>query len=339
MRMVQSRAVPVMSMQETALSPADLLAMYETIWLVRRIDERLWVLQRQGKTHFVITSRGQEAAEIGSAWALRQVTAYVHPYYRNLALSVGLGVTAREILLMFLAKAEDPASGGRQMSCHYGHPRLHIYPGSSVVTVQMLHAVGMALASKIKGEDAISIAYFGEGATSEGDFHEALNWAGIYRLPVIFFCENNGYAISTPFQKQMAVGSVAERAAAYGIAGVQVDGTDVQATYTVTAEAIARARRGEGATLIEAKVVRLTAHSSDDDERLYRSPESIAAAQQQDPLPKFQTTLRSQGILTDELDHEIQARVSALVDDATEYAEAAPYPDVATALDHVYARM
>jgi len=330
-RVDQSRYV------EPGLSEEDLLRMYELMRLARTLDERLWILQRQGKTHFVITSRGHEAAEIGSAWALRQVTAYIHPYYRNLALAVALGVTAREILLHFLAKAEDPASGGRQMSCHYGHPRLHIYPGSSVVTVQMLHAAGMALASKIKGEDAISVAYFGEGSASEGDFHEALNWAGIHRLPVLFFCENNGFAISTPAHKQMTVASIAERASAYGIAGLSIDGTDVQAVYAATAEAIERARQGRGATLIEARVVRLTGHSSDDDERVYRSAESIEAARQNDPIIRFQTELRALSVLTDELDYEIQARVTAEVDEATAYAEAAPYPDASTGLEHVYA--
>ncbi|OGO39953.1 MAG: 2-oxoisovalerate dehydrogenase [Chloroflexi bacterium RBG_16_57_9] len=327
-----------MTAQPSGLSRDDLVAIYQTMRLVRTLDERLWVLQRQGKTHFVITSRGHEAAEIGSAWALRQVTAYVQPYYRNLALAVGLGVTAREIMLMFRAKAEDPASAGRQMSCHYGHPRLRVYPGSSVVTVQMLHAAGMALASKIKGEDAVSVAYFGEGSTSEGDFHEALNWAGIHRLPVIFFCENNEFAVSTPAHKQMTVSSVAERASAYGIAGLSIDGADVWAVYAATVEAIERARQGKGATLIEARVVRLTGHSSDDDERVYRSAASIEAARQNDPILRFQTELRMQGVLTDELDHEIQAHVTAEVDEATAYAEAAPYPDVSTVLEHVYAK-
>jgi 2-oxoisovalerate dehydrogenase E1 component subunit alpha len=247
-------------------------------------------------------------------------------------------MTARDQMLSFFAKREDPSSAGRQMPGHFGSKRLHILTGGSPVATQLLHAAGIALASRIRKEDAVTIAYFGEGASSEGDCHEAMNFAGIHRLGVIFVCENNGYAISVPQSQQMAIQNVAERAPGYGFPGVVVDGNDVLAVYQATRDAVARARAGEGPTLIEAKTYRFTAHSSDDDDRRYRQAEEVAVWRQKDPIPRYQRYLREVGVLTDPIEAAITERVSAQVDDATEYAEQAPDPTADDLLPHVFAR-
>jgi len=208
---------------------------------------------------------------------------------------------------------------------------------SSPVATQIPQAAGVALASRYLGEDAVTAVYFGDGATSKGDFHEGLNFASVHRLPVIFICQNNRYAISTPPEKQMAVASVSERAAAYGIPGVSVDGCEVRAVYEATREAVARARAGSGPTLLEAVTVRLTPHSSDDDHTVYRSPEELAQARERDPLPFFQQRLQAQGVLTPALEADLRARAQREVDDATEYALTAPLPSPEGLMNHVYA--
>jgi 2-oxoisovalerate dehydrogenase E1 component alpha subunit len=319
------------------LTDEDVLAMYETMVLSRALDERMWVLQRAGKAAFVISGQGHEGAQVGAAWTLRPGHDFLHPYYRDLAMCLVLGMTPREVMLSLLAKAEDPTSGGRQMPGHWGHPKLKIISGSSPVGTQIPQAAGLALASKIRGEDVVTLVSFGEGATSTGDFHEGLNFAGIHKLPVVFFCENNQYAISVSLDKQVAGGSVAARAACYGFPGAQVDGMDVLAVYEVVQEAVARARRGEGPTLVEALVYRFVPHSSDDRDTLYRSREEIQAWRERDPISMLGSYLREAGLLTNELEAEIQARVKVQVNDATDYAEAAPYPRTEDLMKHVYA--
>lgn len=314
-----------------------LIELYRRMLLSRTLDVRAWTLSRQGRAHFVITSRGHEAAEVGSAFGLARGRDWVCPYYRNLALVVGVGMTAREVMLTVFAKAPDPSSGGRQLPMHFSHPRWRIISGSSVVSTQIPHAVGLALSAKLSGEDVVAVAYFGEGGSSKGDFHEGLNFAAVHRLPAIFFCENNGYAISVPQRKQMAIQDVASRAAAYGIPGVVVDGNDPIAVYEAVRAARARAVAGEGPTLIEAKVARFTAHSSDDDDRLYRPREEVEAALARDPIPAFGRRLIEHGILDEAGDRELQAQVTAEVDEAVEYADAAPHPDASDLLTHVFA--
>ncbi|MDP2948257.1 MAG: thiamine pyrophosphate-dependent dehydrogenase E1 component subunit alpha, partial [Chloroflexota bacterium] len=198
------------------------------------------------------------------------------------------------------------------------------------------HAVGIALASKLRGEKDVTIVYFGDGATSEGDFHEGLNFAAVRRLPVIFFCENNGYAISVPLSKQMAVANVADRAEAYGFPGITVDGNDVVAVYQATKAAVERARRGGGPSLIEARTYRLVPHSSDDDDRRYRSREEVEEWRGKDPLPRLKAYLQLLGALSHEQDDEIHRRVAREVDDATDFAEQSPYPQPEDALTNVY---
>jgi 2-oxoisovalerate dehydrogenase E1 component alpha subunit len=235
-------------------------------------------------------------------------------------------MTARDQMLSFFARREDPNSGGRQMPGHFGNRRLNIVTGGSPVATQLLHAAGVALASKQRKEDAVTAAFFGEGAASQGDTHEAMNFAGIHKLAVIFVCENNGYAISVPQSHQMAIENVADRAAGYGFPGVVVDGNDVLACYEVARQAVERARRSEGPTLIEVKTYRFTAHSSDDDDKRYRPAEEVAIWRQKDPIQRYAAYLREAGTLSDAVEAEITERVSQQVDEATEYAEQAPDP-------------
>ncbi|MBX6350604.1 MAG: thiamine pyrophosphate-dependent dehydrogenase E1 component subunit alpha [Clostridia bacterium] len=300
--------------------------MYRAMLLARRLDERQWVLNRMGRAPFVISCQGHEAAQVGCAWALTPGKDFVLPYYRDLGVVLTVGMTPREVMLDFLARAEGPSSGGRQMPGHYSHPRLRIVSQSSTVAVQALHAAGIAYAARMRGEDSVCYVSFGEGAAQQGDVHEAFNWAGIYRLPVIFVCENNKYAISVSHTKQMAVENVADRAAGYGFPGVVVDGSDPVAVYRAMKEAVERARKGEGATLIEAKVERLVPHSSDDDDRTYRSREEVEEAKKRDPLLTFAERLKKEGLLDDARREELEAEVKRAVDDATEYAEKAADP-------------
>jgi 2-oxoisovalerate dehydrogenase E1 component alpha subunit len=319
------------------LTDARLVEMYETMLLARAVDERQWILNRQGRQAFHISCQGHEGSGVGSAFALQPGTDVMVPYYRSLAAVLGFGMTPYEVFLAALSKADDPSSGGRQMPAHYGLARAKILTSGSPVATQIPHAAGAALASKIRGDKAVAITYFGDGASSKGDFHEGLNFAAIHKLPVIFVCENNHYAISVPSQKQMAVGSVAYRGPGYGMASVSVDGTDPLAVYRVVREAADRARAGEGPTLIESNVVRLTPHSSDDDDRRYRPESEREEARERDPLVVFATVLRQRGLLDDKLDAELRQRVQTTVSEALERAEAAAEPRANTALDHVYA--
>lgn len=328
---------PVLSHAELGLTAADCLSMYRTMVLARSLDERMWILNRQGKVPFVISCQGQEAAQVGSAFALRPGTDWVAPYYRDAALVLRFGMTARDLMLGLFARAEDPSSGGRQMPAHYGSRKLKIISGSSPVATQVLHAVGAALAAKMRREPSVAWTSFGEGSSNQGDVHEGMNFAGVHRLPVIFCCENNRYAISVPQSKQVAARNVADRAVGYGFPGVVVDGNDVLAVYRATRDAADRARRGEGPTLIEAKCYRFTPHSSDDDDRAYRSREEVEAARKADPIQRFKAYLLEAGLLTAEQDGEIRREVNAEVDDAVAYAEAAPYASPDSARWYVYA--
>jgi 2-oxoisovalerate dehydrogenase E1 component alpha subunit len=319
-----------------SLSDADQLEMYRLVALARAIDERMWILNRAGRIPFVISGQGHEGAQVAVAWALRQGHDWVAPFYRSIATCLAFGMTPRDLMLAQYAKAGDPSSGGRQMPGHYGHRRHNIVSVSSPVATQILHAVGIALAAKIRGTDQVAVAIMGEGSSNQGDVHEALNFAAIHKLPFVFVVENNGYAISVPAEKELSVKDVAVRAAGYGIPGVIVDGTDVIGCYAAAREAVDRARSGGGPTLIEAKVTRLTAHSSDDQQTKYRTEEDLAEGKEQDPLPHFRTRLREAGILTDEIEERFAAEIRELVEDATEYAEAQPDPDPATATQWVY---
>lgn len=318
------------------LEDDGLLKIYHYMLLARRIDERMWILNRQGKAAFVVPCQGHEAAQVGVAFNLRPGYDYVYPYYRDSGIVLTLGQTAYDQFLSLLGKKEDPNSAGRQMPGHYSSRELNIVTISASVAVQYPQAAGTALAFKMRGEDGVVLACGGEASTSPGDWHEAMNFAGIHDLPVIFLIENNAYAITTPETAQVA-GSIAQRAAGYGFPGIEVDGTDVLAVYEAAKEAFERARRGEGPTLIEAKTYRLTAHTSDDDERRYRDQEEIEGLRLKDPIVRFEQYLEEAGVLDAEKKEEISDQINAEVLEAAEYAERAPFADPEEVLERVYA--
>jgi len=319
------------------LTDDDLIGMYRVIATARAVDERMWVLNRAGRIPFVISGQGHEGAQAAIAWPLKKRFDWFAPFYRSIATCLACGMGARDILTAQYAKAIDPSSGGRQMPGHYGNVENNLVSLSSPVATQMLHAVGIALAAKIRRTGQVAMTSMGEGSSNQGDVHEGLNFAAIHKLPFILVVENNGYAISVPADRELATPNVADRASGYGIPGVVVDGADVLGCYTAAKEAVDRARRGDGPTLIEAKVIRLTAHSSDDQQTKYRSAEELTGLKEQDPLPLYRAQLREAGVLTDELDAQITAEVKADIDDATDYSENAADPTPDTAMKWVYA--
>jgi 2-oxoisovalerate dehydrogenase E1 component alpha subunit len=320
-----------------ALSDEDLLAMYRMIALARAVDERMWILNRAGRIPFVISGQGHEGAQVGIAWAFEKGHDWIAPFYRSIATCMTFGMSARDIMTAQYATAGDASSGGRQMPGHYGSHEHNLVSVSSPVATQLLHAVGIALAAKIRKTGQVAMASMGEGSSNQGDVHEGLNFAAIHKLPFVFVVENNGYAISVPAAMQVSVADVASRASGYGIPGVVVDGADVLACYAAARDAVARARAGDGPTLIEAKVTRLTAHSSDDQQTKYRSAEELETERGNDALPRFREELRAAGILTDEVEAQLTAEIKTIVEDATDFAEAEADPDPATALRYVYA--
>lgn len=319
------------------LTDEDVLEIYETMVRARRVDERMWLLNRAGKIPFVISCQGQEAAQVGASYALDNTKDWIAPYYRDLGVVLHFGMSIKDLMLSAFAKAEDPNSGGRQMPGHFGQRENRILTGSSPVTTQVPHAVGVALAAKMKKEDFLTFVTLGEGSSNQGDFHEGINFASVHKLPTIIMVENNKYAISVPYDKQIAAENVSDRAVGYGMPGFTVDGTDPLKVYEVVKEAADRARNGEGPTLIETVCYRLTSHSSDDDHRQYRSKEELEKEKGKDPILTFSAYLKEVNVLTDELEQEIDEKIMQEVNEATDYAENAPYAEPESALLHVYA--
>ncbi len=318
------------------LNDDEVLDMFRTMLLARKIDERMWLLNRAGKIPFVISCQGQEAAQVGASFALDREKDYALPYYRDMGVVLAFGMTAKDLMLSGFAKAEDPNSGGRQMPGHFGQKKNRIVTGSSPVTTQVPHAVGIALAGKMENKEFVSLVTFGEGSSNQGDFHEGANFAGVHKLPVIFMVENNKYAISVPVSKQLACEKVSDRAIGYGMPGHTVDGNDPLAVYEVVKEAADRGRKGEGPTLIEAVSYRLTPHSSDDDDRTYRERGEVDEAKKKDSIFTFAQYLRDQGILTEDKEEELNIELDQIVNEATDYAESAAYAEAESALHYVY---
>lgn len=322
--------------QQLGLSDEVVLQMYETMLMARRLDERMWLLNRAGKIPFVISCQGQEAAQVGAAFALDHTKDYIAPYYRDMGVVLHFGMTAKDLMLSAFAKAEDPNSGGRQMPGHFGQKVNRILTGSSPVATQIPHAVGVALAGKMRNQDYLAFVTLGEGSTNQGDFHEGANFAGVHKLPVIIMVENNQYAISVPIEKQLGCAKVSDRAIGYGMPGVTVDGKNPLEVYRVVKEAADRARRGEGPSLIETVTYRLTAHSSDDDDRQYRTAEDIAEGRANDPIKLFENYIIESKVATENDLAQLNEKVMAIVNEATNYAENAPYASPEHALKYVY---
>jgi len=319
------------------LTNEQLVAMFRNMLMQRTLENRGFQLNRQGKIPFASASEGHEGVQAGAAMAFERGKDILVPYYRDLGLALGIGVTPYEVLLSLFARAADH-SAGRQFPHHYASRRLGLQTISSVIAAQVPHAVGTAYALQYRGESGRAVlTTFGDGATSEGEWHEAVNFAAVHKLPVVFLCENNEWAISTPLAKQMAQPDVHKRAEGYGIPGVCVDGMDPLACYAAVREALTRARSGGGPTLVEAKCYRFLAHTTDDDDRAYRSRDAVLARRKDDPVPCFERLLLERGILDEARAAALKTAVLEEANDATDRAEAMAYPAAADLVDKVYA--
>lgn len=319
------------------LSNEQLVDMWRTMLMHRRLETRGFELNRQGKIPFASAGEGHEAVQAGAAMAFERGKDVCVPYYRDLGLDIGIGLSPYEVLLSLFARAADH-SGGRQFPHHYASKRLGLYTISSIIAAQTSHAVGAAYALKLRNEHGRAVlTTFGDGATSEGEWHEALNFASVHKLPIVFLCENNEWAISTPLAQQMGQPDIYKRAAGYGIPGVVIDGFDPIACYAAVKEAMNRARTGGGPTLVEAKCYRFLAHTTDDDDRTYRSREEVAERRKLDPVPGFERFLIEHGVLTTDEAEALKSSVLAEANEATDKAEAMPYPQPQDLYTNVYA--
>ncbi len=318
------------------MSEPDPIALYRVMFLARMLDERIWQLNRQGRAHFAVPAAGHEGVA-GYAFALDPARDYLVPHYRDLPALLHFGVTPRDVFCNLFAKANDPNSAGRQMFAHWSDATHHLLSLSSPQPNHVPHAVGIALASKIRGDNAVTWTGFGDGSSSKGDIHESMNFAAIHKLPVIFCCENNGYAISVPQDMQMAVQNVADRAAGYGMPGAVAQGRDPLEVFEVARQAIDRARRGDGPSFIEIKVYRFMPHTSNDDDKRYRSREELDAERANDPVALFRERIVKEKTWDASRDDALKQELQAQIDDALAFAEASPAPTAAEAFTNVYA--
>jgi len=327
--------MPTIKRTKFTLTPEQLLEMFYWLKLIRAFDERLSILVRQGQVKSgVYTGIGQEAIIVGTGYALRKAD-YVCPLHRDLGTFLMRGVEPGVMMAQMFGKAAG-LSKGRDSALHSGVSELGIFGSTSMLGANLPVAAGLGLTFKMEHTDNVVVAYFGEGASNVGDFHEALNFAGVQRLPVVFVCENNQYAFSVPVEKSMAIDDVADRAESYGFDGVAINGNDVLAVYQSTQGALARARRGEGPTLIECKTYRWHGHS-EHDKAFYRSEEELAMWKSRDPIPTFTTYLRARHVLDDQKLQDVEARVASTIDEAVEFAMNAPDPKPEDAVTDLYA--
>ena len=314
----------------------QILDVYSKMYLSRRLDEKMLILLKQGKSFFHIGASGHEAAQLAASSAMRSGKDWAYPYYRDAALCIGLGMSCREQLLCFLAKADDPNSGGRQMPQHYGHKNLRIVSQSSPTGTQFLQAVGCAMARKMdKSKDVVYVSA-GEGTTSQGDFHEALNWSSNVKAPVIFHIQDNAYAISTHKSEQTADSIYSMTSGYKNLSRYDVDGTNFFETNLAFKQAIERARKGKGPSLIVSNVVRLLPHSSSDDQRKYRTQDDLSKDRKKDPLIILSNECKKNNFISQDEFEKIHLEINKQVDADTEWAEAQEYPDTDTALDYIY---
>ncbi|MEF8791968.1 MAG: pyruvate dehydrogenase (acetyl-transferring) E1 component subunit alpha [Haloarculaceae archaeon] len=313
------------------LDDEELVGMYRNMRLARHFDQRAVSLQRQGRMGTYPPLSGQEGAQVGSATALAEED-WLVPSYREHGASYVRGVPLAQTLRYWMGDER-----GNELR------ELNVFPVAVPIATQVLHATGLAWASKLKGEERAFLCYFGDGATSEGDFHEGLNFAGVFDVPSVFFCNNNQWAISVPRERQTAAATLAQKAVAYGFEGVQVDGMDPLAVYRVTREALRKARDpGEGElrpTLIEAVQYRFGAHTTADDPSVYREDEEVERWKRKDPIPRLESYLYEQGLLDDERIDAIVTSVEEEVADAIETAEQFERPEPGAVFEHVYAEM
>jgi acetoin:2,6-dichlorophenolindophenol oxidoreductase subunit alpha len=327
--------MPQIKRTKFKLGHDQLLEMFYWLKLIRAFDERLSILVKQGKVRSgVYTGIGQEAIIVGTCYGLRKED-WICPLHRDLGAFLMKGVSPRTMMSQMFAKATG-LSKGRDSALHSGVSELGIFGNTSMLGANLPVAAGLGLTFKMEKTDNVVIAYFGEGASNVGDFHEALNIAGVQRLPIIFICENNQYAYSVPLEKTMAIDDVADRAESYGFDGVAINGNDVLAVYQAVQGALARARKGEGPTLVECKTYRWHGHS-EHDKAFYRTKEELAMWKSRDPIPTFATYLKGLHELSDEQLADIEARVKTTIDDAVEFAAGAPEPEASDAATDLYA--
>lgn len=320
--------------RDPELPEAELFRIYESMRLVRVLDERCMNLQRQGRIAFFGTTTGEEAAVVGSAVPLEDDD-WLFPALRQGGAMLYRGFPLWRYFAHMFGNAES-VELGRSMPCHFSDRDVNVVTWSSCMATQLPHAVGMAYGAKLKRTKQVAMGYMGDGATSEGDFHHALNFAGVWKAPVVFFCNNNQWAISVPFRKQTASGSIAVKARAYGFPGVRIDGNDVLGVYVATKEAVERARNGGGPTLIEAVTYRMQGHSSSDDPTRYRSAEEVEAWGRKDPVARFQKYLVQRGIWDDAKEKALVERLNADISAAIQRAEAAGPPPTESLIEKVF---
>ena len=319
------------------LSNEQLVAIFRNMLLQRHLDNRGFQLNRQGKIPFAAGSEGHEAVQQGAAMAFERGQDILVPYYRDMGLVIGVGMTPLEVLLSDFARAADN-SGGRQFPNHFTNHKLNVMSISSIIAAHIPHAVGAAYALRYNKEAGrVVLCSFGEGSTSEGEWHESLNFAGVHKLPIVFLCQNNEWAISTPQAHQMAIADVSTRAAGYGMPGVTCNGFDPIESYVTVKEAMDRARSGGGPTLVEAKCYRYLSHTTDDDDRTYRTREEVEAHRKDDPVPRFERWLIANAVLTEAQSEALRKETLKETNEATDQAEAMPYPEPAQLYQHVYA--
>ena len=318
-------------------SKKDLLDIYKKMALARRLDEKQLIMLKQGKAFFHIGCSGHEASQMAAAQNMIPGKDWSYPYYRDAALCLGLGMTSKEQLLSFLAKADDPNSGGRQMPQHYGHKDLRIVSQSSPTGTQFLQAVGCAMSRKWENDHEIVYVSSGEGSTSEGEFHEALNWASREKLPIIFHIQDNEYAISVHVSEQTSGSSVFSMVNGYdNLSRYEVDGTNFFETDLAFREAIERARQGKGPSVIVSNVVRLLSHSSSDDQKKYRKKEDLDKDKNRDPLLVFEKNCIKNKILKEADFEKLRNEIIQIVDQDAEWADKQNHPDPNSATNHIY---
>jgi pyruvate dehydrogenase E1 component alpha subunit len=322
-------------LHDPGLGDSELISLYTAMVRVRLLDDRLVSLQRQGRIGFHIGSIGEEAAILGSAFAMRK-NDWIFPCYREFGAALWRGMTLQRYIDNMFGNANDTVKG-RQMPDHYTAREVHFGSISSPVGTQISQAVGFSWAAKLKGDDAAVIVYFGDGATSSNDFHTGLNFAGVFKTPTIFFCRNNGWAISVPTERQTASASFAEKGQAYGIPSIRCDGNDLLAVVSATREAVARAARGDGSTLIEAITYRLSGHSTSDDPKAYRQENEVEEWRRRDPIARLRRMLSTRGLWTDADQTAAETAAQEEIKEAIAVAEKTPLPAQSSMFEDVYA--
>ncbi|TAL23988.1 MAG: pyruvate dehydrogenase (acetyl-transferring) E1 component subunit alpha [Nitrospirae bacterium] len=311
-----------------ALADADIKKLYELLVLARTFDHRALNLQREGRLGTYASILGQEASQIGSAFALEK-TDWIFPSFREMGVYITMGYP----LYMLFQYWSGDERGIKPPD------DLNIFPVCVPVGTQVPHAAGAAMAVKYTGDKRAVVAYFGDGGTSEGDFHEGLNFAGVFKLPVVFICQNNHWAISVPREKQTASKTLAQKAFAYGFEGIQVDGNDVFAVYKATSDALKKAKKGDGPTLIECFTYRMTDHTTADDASRYRPPEEVKTWEAKDPISRLRLYMEKKGLSTEAYQREVEETAKTKVDEAVKMEEAIERPDPKDMFTYTYEKL